>query len=125
MRTSRSILYTALGTVLCLLYVFQQTEIVKLGYRIRSSEKVLESCFDKRIALEYTLSTLESPLNIDKTLLLKGDGFEMARDYKLVKLETKKGPRTGLASVTDKARGTRLAFVSWVSAKTAQAQTIK
>ena len=42
MRTSRCILYTAVVTVLSLFYVFQQTEIVKLGYKITRAENVLE-----------------------------------------------------------------------------------
>jgi hypothetical protein len=126
MRTSRSILYTALGTVLCLFYVFQQTEIVKLGYRLKTAEKVLETCMDRKIALQYTLSSLESPINIDKALFFKGDGFEMARDYKLVRLQPR-GTSSGvrLAKTSGKSVFKRLASLSWFAAKTAQAQTIK
>lgn len=129
MRTSRWIFYTVLGTALCLLYVYQQTEIVKLGYRIRTAEKVLESCLDRKIALEYTLSSLESPVNIDKTLFLKGDGFEMAKDYKLVKLETSRPVQPVLmARAARSARNTifkRLAFSTWFGARSAEAKTIK
>lgn len=129
MRTSRGIFYTFLGTALCLLYVYQQTEIVKLGYRIRSAEKVLESCLDRKIALEYTLSSLESPVNIDKALFLKGEGFEMARDYKLVKLKTGRSvQRTRMAKAARSARNTifkRLAFSTWFGARSAEAKTIK
>ena len=126
MRTSRCILYTALGTLLCLLYVFEQTEIVKLGYRVRSAEKVLEACIDKKIALEYTLSSLESPVNIDKSLFLKGDGFEMARQYKLVKLEPKKSSSGfSVAKLAQKSVFKRLAFASWFSAGSAEAKTVK
>jgi len=109
------------------LYVFQQTEIVKLGYRIRSAEKVLESCLDRKIALEYALSSLESPMNLDKSLFLKGDGFEMAGNYKLVKLETKKPvTRTRLAKVSGhKSIFKRLALSSWFTARSAEAKTIK
>ncbi len=126
MRTSRCIFYTMLGTVLCLLYVFQQTEIVKLGYRIRSAEKVLESCLDKKVALEYTLSSLESPVNIDKSLFLKSDGFEMARSFKLVKLDNKRTiDRTRLAKAGRQSIFKRLALSTWFTAKSAEAKTIK
>jgi hypothetical protein len=126
MRTSRSIFYTALGTVLCLLYVFQQTEIVKLGYRIKTAEKVLESCWDRKTALEYTLSSLESPLNMDKSLFIKGDDFEMAKDYKLVKLAPRRsGPGTKGARPVQQPDLKRLAFVPWFAARSAEARTIK
>lgn len=126
MRTSRSILYTALGTVLCLLYVFQQTEIVKLGYRIKTAEKVLESCWDRKTALEYTLSALESPLNMDKSLFIKGNSFEMAKDYKLVKL-VPQGKTTGVkvARLAQKPALKRWTFVSGFAARSAEARTIK
>jgi len=127
MRTSRCIFYTVVGTILSLLYVFQQTEIVKLGYRIRSAEKVLESCLDRKIALEYSLSSLESPVNIDKNLFLKGDGFEMSKGYRLVKLETKKPiTRPRLAKATGKKSiFKRLALSTWFAARSAEAKTIK
>jgi len=126
MRTSRCILYTALGTGLCLLYVFLQTEVVKLGYQITASQKVLEASLDRNKTLEYNLSTLESPLNIDKNLFLKGDGYEMAKDYKLVKV----GPASGEAAAPETAVAKapawkRFALQVLFGSRQAQAQTIK
>ncbi len=126
MRTSRSILYTAVGTVLCLFYVFQQTEIVKLGYKINSAESMLEACLDRKIALQYTLSSLESPLNIDKELLLKKEGFEIAKSYRLVKLEPGQAGSGAVAAGTkEKSVFKRLAMVRWFQARSAQAQTVE
>lgn len=130
MRTSRCILYTALGTVLCLLYVFQQTEIVKLGYRIHATGKVLETAVDHKTMLEYTLSTLESPRNLDQNLILKNDGFEMAQGFRLVKVDT---AGAGISPMTrpkmaSRPRGTifsRLAFQSLFASRQAEAKTLK
>ena len=122
MRTSRSILYTALGTVLCLVYVFQQTEIVKLGYRITFAQKVLESCLDRKTALEYTVSSLESPLNLDKSLFLKKDGYEMPQTFKLVKVGRPK--RIG-SPVERMVSAKRFAFLSVFADKQAEAKTVK
>ncbi|MFH0941334.1 MAG: hypothetical protein V1840_05725 [Candidatus Omnitrophota bacterium] len=132
MRTSRCILYTALGTVLCLFYVFQQTEIVKLAYRITSTEKILESALDKKTSFEYTLSSLESPLSLDKNLFLKNNGFEMAGKYKLVKVDnvntSAKGSPVKVAAVKTSNRGVlfkRLAFSAIFASKQAEAKTVK
>ncbi len=87
MRTSRCILYTAIVTVLSLLYVYQQTEIVKLGYRITRAENVLQSMRDRRTSLEFTLTSLESPSNLDKNLFMNNNNqYEMAQSFKLVKV---------------------------------------
>lgn len=130
MRTSRSILYTAVSTVLCLLYVFQQTEIVKLGYRITSAQKVLEACQDRKTSLEYAASSLESPLNLDKNLFLKNDGFQMPEAYKLVKVGVPQGA-TGAVAQPKLARQTvgsmfkRLASAALFRGEQAEAKTIK
>ena len=135
MRTSRCILYTALGTVLCLFYVFQQTEIVKLAYRITSTENILESALDKKTSLEYTLSSLESPLSLDKNLFLQNNGFEMAGKYRLVKVDkvdkvstSAKGSLVKVAVVKTSNRGVlfkRLAFSAIFASKQAEAKTVK
>ncbi len=109
MRTSRCILYTAIVTVLSLLYVYQQTEIVKLGYRITRAENVLESMRDRRTSLEFTLTSLESPSNLDKNLIMNNNNqYEMAQSFKLVKvapsrsqgLRVAAGTRNGFAPLS-------------------------
>ena len=126
MRTSRLIFYTLLGTLAGLFYVFQQTEIVKLGYKITATEKVLQGALDRKTALEYTLSSLESPSHLDKTLLLQDNRFEMAQRYKMVKV--RRTPAHGIASrVALAGRGSfkRFAFQSLFSSKQAEAKTVK
>lgn len=126
MRTSRWILYTTLGTALCLLYVFQQTEIVKLGYRITSAEKILSASLDRKTSLQYILSSLESPLSIDKNLFLNKDGFEMAGKYLLVKVVSKANPSgIGVTAQKKESLFKRLALQTLLAGKQAEARTIK
>lgn len=127
MRTSRCILFAVFLTFFSLLYVFQQTEIIKAGYKITEAQKAFEACLDHRTVLEYTLSALESPLNLDKNLFFKKDQFELASDYRLVKIAPPHAPAPmpvlapGPFSLSLK----RLALKSWFAAKEAQAKTIK
>ncbi|MFH0877281.1 MAG: hypothetical protein V1863_03565 [Candidatus Omnitrophota bacterium] len=129
MRTSRSILYTALGTVFSLMYVFEQTEIVKMGYRITLAQKVLEQYLDRHTSLTYTVSSLESPLNLDKGLLSDKDGFEMPRAYRLVKLEpSQNAPTQSPQSAAPKGFGAglkRLALLSLFADKQVEAKPVK
>ena len=131
MRTSRSIFYTVLGTVLCLLYVFQQTEIVKLGYKITRAQKILQASLDRKTTLEYTFSSLESPSNLDKSLFLKNDGFEIAQKYKFVKVGSGSKSHLILAKAKPVSRASqklswkRLALGTLFASKQAEAKTIK
>lgn len=127
MRTSRWFFYTVMITVLSLCYVAQQTEIVKLGYRINRAEKVLEALQDKKTSLEFTLSRLESPMHLDKSLFLNNNDFEMAQNFKLVKVSPAGknkailvAKRTAAPSVLQ-----RIAKLGIFSAKQAEAKTIK
>lgn len=125
MRTSRCIFYTALVTGFCLLYVFLQTEVVKLGYRITVAQKNLETCLDRKEALAFTLATLESPLSLDKNLL-KDKPYEIAKDYRLVKLTadvSSKQVKNG--RVTKDSLFKRLAWQNLFASRQAEARTIK
>ena len=108
------------------MYVFQQTEIVKLGYQITSTEKILEAALDRKTSLEYTLSSLESPLSLDKNLFLKNEGFEMAKDCKLVKLgPAAKTFATAGAHPAPVSRLKQLASQMLFANKQAEAKTVK
>lgn len=125
MRTSRCIFYTLLATMLALLYVGQQTEIVKLGYRIHQAERVLEALRDKKTSLEFTLSSLESPLHLDKSLFLNNNDFEMAQSFKLVKVAPKVQPALYAQASQRRTVLQRLAKLGIFEARQAQAQTTK
>ena len=87
MKTTRCLCVTGLVTVFSLLYVFQQTEVVKLGYKITAEEKRLEEAQDRRTSLEFTLSTIQSPISIEENFMVPSGGFEMPHAFRLVKVE--------------------------------------
>jgi len=113
------------------LYVFQQTEIIKFGYKITSAQKILQASLDRKTTLEYTLSSLESPSNLDKNLFLKNDGFEIAQKYKFVKMGAGSKNHLMLAKAKPVSRTgqrlswKRLALQTLFANKQAEAKTIK
>jgi hypothetical protein len=128
MKTARCLLTTGLATVIGLLYVFQQTEVVKLGYQITAQEKELEVAQDRRTALEYTLSTLESPVSIEQNFMLPNGSFEMPRTFRLVKIEEPASTSAAALSVAASSTSSgwrRFAFHSLFSARQAEARPVK
>jgi hypothetical protein len=122
MRTSRIVGLTVLATVLGVGYVFQQTEIMKFGYRIASAEKSLLAAEDRRTLLAYTLQSLESPANIDRTLL-KDSGYEVARGIKLVRMTG--SSLSGRTEVAASPSGKRLAWHERFFGQQAEARTLR
>jgi len=128
MRTTRCLFVVGLVTVLSLLYVFQQTEVVKLGYRITAEEQKLEAAQDRRTALEFTLSTLESPVSIEQNFMLPDGNFEMPSAFRLVKVPGPAAPSAAALSVATSSTSSgwrRFAFHSLFSARQAEARTVK
>ena len=128
MRTTRYLFTTALVTVLGLLYVFQQTQVIQLGYRITAEERRLEEAQDRRTALEFTLSTLESPVSIEQNFMLPNGSFEMPSALRLVKVEVPAAASAAALSVATSSTSSgwrRFAFHSLFSARPAEARTVK
>lgn len=127
MRMSRSVLYTAFGTVFCLFYVFLQTEAVKLGYEITRAQNVLEVSLDRKTSFEYMLSSLESPLSLEKNLFSENQQFEIAQTYRMVKVggTPKDMTPVGVESPAQGSIFMRLAWNSLFASRSAEAKTIK
>ncbi len=127
MKTTRCLVLTGLVTVLCLLYVFQQTQVLKLAYRITAEEQKLEAAQDRRTALEFALSTLESPVSIEQNFMLPNGSFEMPSAFRLVKVERPAASAAALNVATSSTSSgwRRFAFRSLFSARQAEARTVK
>ena len=128
MRTTRCLLIAGLVTVLSLLYVFQQTEVVKLAYRITAEEQRLEAAQDRRTTLEFALSTLESPVSIEQNFMFPNGSFEMPRSFRLVKVEGPSAASAAALSVATSSTSSgwrRFALRSLFSARQAEARTVK
>ena len=71
MRLLKSTLFMALVTMIALLYVHQQIELVKLSYAIDFKEKRLKDILDHNEGLGYNIENLESPSRLEQALLSK------------------------------------------------------
>lgn len=127
MRTSKCIALTVLGTVLCLLHVFLQTEIVKFGYEINSASQILDTQKDKQTSLQFVLSSMQSPLNIDKSLSSDKDVYQLPDSFKLVKLSPAGSSVDSGMTAPDRAAPVlrRFAFSTFFTGRQAEARTIK
>ena len=69
MKLLRSVLFVTFATMLALVYVHQQVELVKLSYAIDCKEKKLKDMLDRRESLGYNIDNLESPFRLEQVLM--------------------------------------------------------
>lgn len=69
MRLFKSITMISIVTLIALVYVHQQVELVKLSYSIDSKEKKLKDVLDRRASLQYNINNLEAPSRLEKVLI--------------------------------------------------------
>ena len=68
MRLFKYITLLGIVTLVALVYVHQQVELVKLSYEIDCKEKKLKEMLDRKGILRYNISNLESPSRLEKVL---------------------------------------------------------
>ncbi|MGE5280628.1 MAG: hypothetical protein ACM3L6_07800 [Deltaproteobacteria bacterium] len=128
MKTSWCLTALAGVTALCLLYVFQQTEVVKLGYRITTEEKKLEAAQDRHTSLEFSLSRLQSPVSIEQNFIVPSGSFEMPAAFRLVKVAVPPAAPAAALNVAVSSGSSgwrRFALRSLFSTRQAEARTVK
>ena len=86
MRLFKSILAIAFVTVVALVYVHQQVELVKLSYTIDCKEKALKTIIDRREMLRYNISNLESPSRLEKVLSSRNINVSLPKRAQIVRL---------------------------------------
>jgi len=72
MRLKNIVVYSVIITAICLAYVRQQVEIVKLSYSLRNKEKCLNLIIDRNQTLLYNNMSLKSPQYL-ASMLKKND----------------------------------------------------
>lgn len=85
MKLSRFLLITALATQLCLLYVYQQTEIFRFGYQGQKRLSQFEDLLDKNTLLRYNIAQSASLVRLGDKVAASSE-FQMPDTYRLVKL---------------------------------------
>ena len=86
MRVFRHTLSIFLITLVALLYVHQQVELVKLSYSIDAKEKKLKDMLDHKERLDYNINNLEDPARLEKILMSKNIDVAFPGKYNVVKV---------------------------------------
>ncbi|MDD5166464.1 MAG: hypothetical protein PHQ57_03640 [Candidatus Omnitrophica bacterium] len=90
MRLSRFLLTSSLITFLCILYVFQQTEILRMAYVGQKKRVAFDDLLDKNSILRYNINKDASLVQIGDSIAKCSD-YEMPNSYRLVKFVSNKG----------------------------------
>lgn len=69
MKLLKSLTLISIVTLVALIYVHQQVELVKLSYSIEIKEKVVKDMLDRRENLDYNINNLEAPCRLEQALL--------------------------------------------------------
>lgn len=94
MSLSRFLAAAVLVTSLTLVYVRQQVELVKLGYRIEAQRKSFAEVLDHNTFLRYNVVALRSPQNLQRQFLLTGlEEFHIVEGQQVVRVASLKAPR--------------------------------
>ena len=86
MRLFRSIASIAVLTLVALVYVHQQVELVKLSYSIETKEKKLKDMLDHKERLDYNINNLEDPSRLEKILMSRNIDVAFPGKYNVVKV---------------------------------------
>lgn len=90
MRLSKFLSMIGLVTLFSLLYVYQQTEILRLAYLGQKKVSYLEDLLDKNNILRYNINKRASLVHLGNRLGQRAD-FQMPETYRLVRLTSVKG----------------------------------
>ena len=74
-----------LATLLALVYVHQQVELVKLSYTIETRDKMLKDMLDHKGSLDYNISNLEDPSRLENVLSSKNIDVSFPNRFHVVK----------------------------------------
>lgn len=86
MRLFKYIILLGAVTLIALVYVHQQVELVKLSYEIDCKEKKLKEMLDRKGILRYNISNLESPSRLEKVLSAKKISVSYPKKSQVVRL---------------------------------------
>lgn len=79
MKASRIIAFVILIMFFAFLHVFLQTEIIKVGYRVKHNEDALQELLENNRVLHYNIYALESPYRLEQ--------YVAKRNFRLKHLE--------------------------------------
>lgn len=92
MKVFRIITLNFVFVAFALLHVFLQTEITKLGYRVKQNEDKCQGVIDNNRVLKYNIYALESPNTLDKYVLLNNSKLKTLRPVQVLGLHPQSEP---------------------------------
>jgi len=124
MRSFKTIIFIAFVTLVALVYVHQQVELVKLSYVIGAKENRLKEMLDHNARVGYNIENLEDPSRLEQMLLAKNIDIAMPRPNNIVRL-AKANTRRALRDYAKTGSGKRLSLASLLDifSSKAEAQT--
>ncbi|MEI8176043.1 MAG: hypothetical protein WCG78_04165 [Candidatus Omnitrophota bacterium] len=96
--------------LVALLYVHQQVQLIKIGYKIETNEKEVTGLLDRNKNLVYTITRLKSPVSLEKKFLASAADFTIPQRSQIVELSMPRVEREAPARTTPK-ENTYLAFL--------------
>jgi len=85
MRAFKTVAFIIFITVVALVYVHQQIELVKLSYAIGCKEKKLKDILDRNEGLGYNIENLEDPARLEQILLSKNIDITFPRPNNIIR----------------------------------------
>ena len=102
-------------TVLALVYIHMQMNIINLAYQGRNKEKAIRSLKEENGYLTYTILSLKSANNLGVKLLSKESGMDFIDRENIVVFNTTENAGTATVAMAGKPRERNNLFVSLLS----------
>lgn len=93
MRIYRFSILLVFITLLALLYVHQQVHLLKISYNIALSEKELTSLLDQNRSLVYNITSLKSPVYLEKKFLASKKNYAIPQQWQVVEVVAPSGEK--------------------------------
>lgn len=90
MRIYRFSICLVFVTLMALLYVHQQVQLLKVSYRINSNEREITTLLDQNRALVYNVTRLKSPVYLGKRFLTDKKDYRIPGGWQVVEVMTPK-----------------------------------
>jgi len=86
MKLFKTLTFISIVTLIALVYVHQQVELVKMSYSICKKEKVIKDMLDRKDCLGYNVYNLEAPSRLEKVLLARNVDVAFPKKSNVIKV---------------------------------------
>ena len=86
MRLLKTVVMISCVTIVSVLYVHQQVELVKLSYSIERKERIVKDMLDRNERLDYNIDNLEAPSRLEQALVAKNINVAFPKKGNVVKV---------------------------------------